>query len=133
MTIKTITWLITVAIAAPAIPKPKPNPPQHSYDVLKTWRYLIGKNLAFIDMGGPCNKAGFSDLSTFCPFTNYYIASDLPNGGYDLDDWSIEKFLLLIISRLQKKVVSSLQKQMVFTLLHQMTNSYLMPCLAYGV
>tara|TARA_Y100001934_G_scaffold175358_1_gene207665 strand:+ start:1 stop:1635 length:1635 start_codon:yes stop_codon:yes gene_type:complete len=67
--------------------------PQHSYDVLKTWRYLIGKNLAFIDMGGPCNKAGFSDLSTFCPFTNYYIASDLPNGGYDLDDWSIEKFL----------------------------------------
>ena len=67
--------------------------PQHSYDVLKTWRYLIGKNLAFIDMGGPCNKAGFSDLSTFCPFANYYIASDLPNGGYDLDDWSIEKFL----------------------------------------
>ena len=67
--------------------------PQHSYDVLKTWRYLIGKNLAFIDMGGPCNKAGFSDLSTFCPFANYYIASDLPNGGYELDDWSIEKFL----------------------------------------
>ncbi len=67
--------------------------PQHSYDVLKTWRYLIGKNLAFIDMGGPCNKAGFSDLSTFCPFANYYIASDLPNGGYNLDDWTIEKFL----------------------------------------
>lgn len=66
--------------------------PQHSYDVLKTWRYLIGKNLAFIDMGGPCNKAGFSDLSTFCPFANYYIASDLPNGGYSFDDWTFEKF-----------------------------------------
>ena len=66
--------------------------PQHSYDVLKTWRYLIGKNLAFIDMGGPCNKAGFSDLSTFCPFANYYIASDLPNGGYRFDDWTFEKF-----------------------------------------
>ena len=66
--------------------------PQHSYDVLKTWRYLIGKNLAFIDMGGPCNKAGFSDLSTFCPFANFYIASDLPNGGYSLDDWTSEKF-----------------------------------------
>ena len=66
--------------------------PQHSYDVLKTWRYLIGKNLAFIDMGGPCNKAGFSDLSTFCPFANYYIASDLPNGGYSFDDWTSEKF-----------------------------------------
>ena len=67
--------------------------PQHSYDVLKTWRYLIGKNLAFIDMGGPCNKAGFSDLSTFCPFANYYIASDLPNGGYSFDDWTFEKFV----------------------------------------
>ena len=66
--------------------------PQHSYDVLKTWRYLIGKNLAFIDMGGPCNKAGFSDLSIFCPFANYYIASDLPNGGYSFDDWTYEKF-----------------------------------------
>jgi hypothetical protein len=60
--------------------------PQNSYDLLKTWRYLIGKNLAFIDMGGPCNKAGFSDLSTFCPFANYYIASDLVNGGYSHDD-----------------------------------------------
>ena len=66
--------------------------PKHSYDVLKTWRYLIGKNLAFIDMGGPCNKAGFSDLSTFCPFANFYIASDLPNGGYSFDDWTSEKF-----------------------------------------
>lgn len=67
--------------------------PQHSYDVLKTWRYLIGKNLAFIDMGGPCNKAGFSDLSIFCPFANYYIASDLPNGGYSFDDWTVEQYV----------------------------------------
>jgi hypothetical protein len=61
--------------------------PKHSYDVLKTWRYLIGKNLAFIDMGGPCNKAGFSDLSTFCPFANYYIASDLLNFSSGTDSF----------------------------------------------
>lgn len=44
-------------------------------------------------MGGPCNKGGFSDLATFCPFTDYYIASDLPNGGYQDDNWTYEKYL----------------------------------------
>ena len=67
--------------------------PQHTYDLFRSWKNLIGKNLAFVDMGGPCNKGGFSDLATFCPFTDYYIASDLPNGGYQDDNWTYEKYL----------------------------------------
>ena len=42
-------------------------------------------------MGGPCNKGSFSDLENFCEYAQYYIASDLPNGGYRLDDWTFEK------------------------------------------
>jgi hypothetical protein len=43
--------------------------------------------------GGPCNKGSFADLENFCKFARYYVASDLPNGGYSHDDWTIEKYL----------------------------------------
>ncbi len=42
-------------------------------------------------MGGPCNKGGFDDLDNFCQYSRYYVASDLPNGGYTMDDWTFEK------------------------------------------
>ena len=42
-------------------------------------------------MGGPCDKGSFADLENFCEFARYYVASDLPNGGYSHDDWTIEK------------------------------------------
>ena len=35
-----------------------------------------------IDMGGPCTKGSFSDLDNFSDYATYYVASDLPNGGY---------------------------------------------------
>ena len=66
--------------------------PKHSQDILSYWANKIQSKLAFIDMGGPCNKGGYNDLNAFCPFTEYYIASDLPNGGYTMDDWTIEKY-----------------------------------------
>jgi hypothetical protein len=46
-----------------------------------------------IDLGGPCNKGSFADLDNFCEFTEYYIASDMPNGGYGMDDWTSEKYM----------------------------------------
>ena len=58
---------------------------------LATWTRLLGKPLGVIDMGGPCNKGGYEDLANFCRHASYYVASDLPNGGYTLDDWTLEK------------------------------------------
>lgn len=65
----------------------------HAYEFLNHWTLKLGKPLGFIDMGGPCNKAGFGDLVNFCDFAKYYIASDMPNGGYAMDDWTYEKHL----------------------------------------
>ena len=61
-------------------------------EFLGTWRRLLGRRLGVIDMGGPCNKGGFSDLENFCDHARYYIASDLPNGGYTFDNWTGEKW-----------------------------------------
>ena len=63
--------------------------PKDSAKMLRTWTDIIGKKLIFIDFGGPCSKGGFSDLATFCPYVDYYIASDHANGGYvqDSDDY----------------------------------------------
>ena len=49
---------------------------------LATWTRLLGKPLGVIDMGGPCNKGAYEDLANFCRHASYYVASDLPNGGY---------------------------------------------------
>lgn len=65
--------------------------PQDTYEMLRAWTDIIGKNLLFIDFGGPCSKGGFSDLATICPYTNYFIASDHPNGGYEADFFDQEK------------------------------------------
>lgn len=59
---------------------------------LEHWQTLLGQKLGVIDMGGPCNKSGWSDLKTFCQYADYYIASDLLNGGYNFDEWTLEKF-----------------------------------------
>ena len=61
-------------------------------EFLGTWREALGRRLGVIDMGGPCNKGGLSDLENFCAHARYYIASDLPNGGYTMDNWTIEKW-----------------------------------------
>ena len=61
-------------------------------EFLSHWHEALGRPLGVIDMGGPCNKGGFGDLETFCPYSSYYIASDLPNGGYTMDEWTIEKY-----------------------------------------
>ncbi|MDE0436117.1 MAG: hypothetical protein OXH92_19110 [Bryobacterales bacterium] len=60
-------------------------------DLLAEWTRALGRPLGVIDMGGPCNKASFSDLENFCRHSRYYVASDMPNGGYTFDDWTIEK------------------------------------------
>ncbi len=59
---------------------------------LAHWTEGLGQRLGVIDMGGPCNKSGWSDLKNFCQYADYYIASDLANGGYDFDDWTLEKY-----------------------------------------
>ena len=59
---------------------------------LSHWRESLGRTLGVIDMGGPCNKGGFRDLETFCPNVSYYIASDLVNGGYTMDVWTLQKW-----------------------------------------
>ena len=58
---------------------------------LATWTRLLGKPLGVIDMGGPCNKGAYEDLANFCRHASYYVASDLPNGGYSEDEWTLEK------------------------------------------
>ena len=60
--------------------------------LLRSWTQALGRPLGVIDMGGPCNKGSLSDLENFCQHTRYYVASDLPNGGYTMDEWSIEKY-----------------------------------------
>lgn len=59
---------------------------------LESWTLSLGHNLGVIDMGGPCNKGSLADLKSFCEYADYYVASDLPNGGYTFDDWTKEKF-----------------------------------------
>ena len=63
----------------------------HAYEFLNFWRTSLGRSLGVIDMGGPCTKGSFADLDNFCESARYYVASDLPNGGYTMDDWTIEK------------------------------------------
>ncbi|MXV82937.1 T9SS type A sorting domain-containing protein [Candidatus Poribacteria bacterium] len=64
---------------------------EHANVFLRYWTQELGKLLGVIDMGGPCNKAGFGDLVNFCEYARYYIGSDMPNGGYAMDDWTYEK------------------------------------------
>ena len=61
-------------------------------DFLATWTRLLGKPLGVIDMGGPCNKGAYEDLANFCRHASYFVASDLLNGGYTMDDWTVEKY-----------------------------------------
>ena len=61
-------------------------------EFLQQWTDDLGRRLGVIDMGGPCNKGSLGDMQSFCRFADYYIASDLPNGGYAFDDWTIEKY-----------------------------------------
>ena len=58
---------------------------------LASWTRHLGRPLGVIDMGGPCNKGGYEDLANFCKHARYYVASDLPNGGYSMDEWTPEK------------------------------------------
>ena len=61
-------------------------------ELLSYWTAALGRALGVVDMGGPCTKGSFSDLKNFCEYARYYIASDIPNGGYTLDDWTKEKW-----------------------------------------
>ena len=63
----------------------------HAYEFLKFWSVSSGKPLGVIDMGGPCNKGSFADLDNFCDSAKYYIASDLLNGGYSMDEFTWAK------------------------------------------
>lgn len=65
---------------------------EHAHTFLNYWTSRLGKPLGVIDMGGPCNKAGFGDLVNFCEFAKYYIGADQPQGGYAMDDWTPEKY-----------------------------------------
>ena len=58
---------------------------------LRSWTQALGRPLGVIDMGGPCTKGSFNDLQNFCQFSRYYVASDMPNGGYRYDDWTLSK------------------------------------------
>ena len=66
--------------------------PDHANEFLNFWSKSLGRKLGVIDMGGPCTKGSFSDAENFCESTRYYIASDMPNGGYSEDDWSGDKY-----------------------------------------
>ena len=59
---------------------------------LSHWRENLGRPLGVIDMGGLCNKGSFLDVETFCLIVSYYIASDFVNGGYTMDEWTLEKW-----------------------------------------
>ncbi len=61
-------------------------------EVLAHWTEELGRPLGVIDMGGPCNKSGYEDLTNFCRFAEYYVASDMPQGNYEFDEWTFEKF-----------------------------------------
>ncbi len=64
---------------------------KHANEFLKSWTQALGRPLGVIDMGGPCTKGGFPDLDNFSDYATYYVASDLPNGGYTMDDWTSRK------------------------------------------
>ena len=63
----------------------------HAGEFLKSWTQALGRPLGVIDMGGPCTKGSFADLENFAEYATYYIASDLPNGGYSMDRWTSAK------------------------------------------
>lgn len=63
----------------------------HASEFLKSWTQALGRPLGVIDMGGPCNKGSFADLENFSEYAGYYVASDLPNGGYTMDRWTAQK------------------------------------------
>ncbi len=65
----------------------------HANEFLKSWTQTLGRPLGVIDMGGPCTKGSFSDLDNFSDYATYYVASDLPNGGYTEDQWTYQKHL----------------------------------------
>jgi hypothetical protein len=66
--------------------------PDDAFDMLKSWNRSLGRKLLSIDMSWPCKKGSFSDLVNFSPFTKYYLATDLNNGGYTMDEWTHEKY-----------------------------------------
>ena len=63
----------------------------HAYEFLEFWSQSLGRPLGVIDMGGPCNKGSFADLDNFSDHARYYIASDLLNGGYTMDEFTWSK------------------------------------------
>ena len=63
----------------------------HAHEFLNFWSQSLGEPLGVIDMGGPCTKGSFADIDNFCKSARYFVASDLPNGGYTFDDWTFEK------------------------------------------
>lgn len=60
-------------------------------EMLAFWTAALGRPLGVIDMGGPCTKGGYEDLTNFCQHARFYIASDMPSGGYRMDHWTFEK------------------------------------------
>ena len=67
----------------------------HADDVdrmLAHWTAALERPLGVIDMGGPCNKAGYEDLANFCRHAKFYVGSDMPNGGFEMDEWTVEKY-----------------------------------------
>lgn len=53
---------------------------------------LIGRPLDFLDLGGNCDEGDAVVMSSFFPYADYIIASDIPIGGYTFDNWTIERF-----------------------------------------
>lgn len=66
--------------------------PQHVTEFLSFWIQELGHKLGVIDFGGPCDMGDFSTLETVNNYADYYIASDLTNGGYQMDNWTFEKY-----------------------------------------
>tara|TARA_R110002167_G_scaffold248003_2_gene453964 strand:+ start:1154 stop:2833 length:1680 start_codon:yes stop_codon:yes gene_type:complete len=62
-------------------------------DFFQTWTSSLGHNLGLMDLGGPCNKGSMGDLQNFCKFVDYYIASDLLNGGYIPNELTVDQKL----------------------------------------
>lgn len=53
---------------------------------------LIGKKIDFLDLGGNCSEGNTAVVSNFYPYFDYILASDLLIGGFNFDDWTIEKY-----------------------------------------
>lgn len=53
--------------------------------LLGHWSDILGRSLGIVEMDGLNNKGAVKDLHHFCTHSSYYIASDLPNGGYSID------------------------------------------------